>query len=74
MLNQLETHAMNETDVKIGDVQTEVVVTEAVGSLTVEDVKRIVDMAMQQYRHEQDRISQRQRDTSVFDSNYEAHT
>jgi hypothetical protein len=65
---------MNETDVKIGDVQTEVVVTEAVGSLTVEDVKRIVDMAMQQYRHEQDRISQRQRDTSVFDSNYEAHT
>lgn len=74
MLNQLETQAMNETDVKIGDVQTEVVVTEAVGSLTVEDVKRIVDMAMQQYRHEQDRISQRQRDTSVFDSNYEAHT
>ena len=65
---------MNETDVKIGDVQTEVVVTEAVGSLTVEDVKRIVDMAMQQYRHEQDRMSQRQRDTSVFDSNYEAHT
>jgi anaerobic ribonucleoside-triphosphate reductase len=74
VLNQLETQAMNETDVKIGDVQTEVVVTEAVGSLTVEDVKRIVDMAMQQYRHEQDRISQRQRDTSVFDSNYEAHT
>jgi len=65
---------MNETDVKIGDVQTEVVVTEAVGSLTAEDVKRIVDMAMQQYRHEQDRMSQRQRDTSVFDSNYEAHT
>ena len=65
---------MNETDVKIGDVQTEVVVTEAVGSLTVEDVKRIVEMAMQQYRHEQDRMSQRQRDTSVFDSNYEAHT
>ena len=65
---------MNETDVKIGDVRTEVVVTEAVGSLTAEDVKRIVDMAMQQYRHEQDRMSQRQRDTSVFDSNYEAHT
>ncbi|HZI62406.1 MAG TPA: hypothetical protein VFD62_16945 [Pyrinomonadaceae bacterium] len=64
---------MNETDVKIGDVQTEMVVTESVGSLSVEDVKRIVDMAMQQFRQEQDRMAQRQRDTSVFDSNYEAH-
>ena len=64
---------MNETDVKIGDVQTEMVVTESVGSLSVEDVKRIVDMALQQFRHEQDRMAQRKRDTSVFDSNYEAH-
>ncbi len=65
---------MNETDVRIGEVQTEVVVTESVGSLTAEDVKRIVDIAMQQMRHEQDRLSQRQKDTSVFDSNYEAHS
>ncbi len=64
---------MNETDVKIGDVQTEMTVTESVGSLSVEDVKRIVDMAMQQFRQEQDRMAQRKRDTSVFDSNYEAH-
>jgi hypothetical protein len=65
---------MNETDVRIGEVQTEVVVTESVGSLSAEDVKRIVDIAMQQMRHEQDRLSQRQKDTSVFDSNYEAHS
>jgi hypothetical protein len=65
---------MNETDVKIGEVQTELVVTESVGSLSAEDVKRIVDIAMQQMRHEQDRLSQRQKDTSVFDSNYEAHS
>jgi len=64
---------MNETDVRIGDVQTEMVVTESVGALSVEDVKRIVDMALQQFRQEQDRNSQRKRDTSVFDSNYEAH-
>jgi len=64
---------MNETDVRIGEVQTEVVVTESVGSLSAEDVKRIVDIAMQQMRHEQDRLSQRQKDTSLFDSNYEAH-
>ena len=65
---------MNEPDVKIGEVQTEVVVTESVGSLSAEDVKRIVDIAMQQMRQEQDRLSQRRRDTSLFDSNYEAHS
>ncbi len=64
---------MNPTDVKIGEVQTEIVVTEGVASLSPDDVKRIVEIAMQQVRQEQDRISQRQRDTSVFDSNYEAH-
>jgi ribosomal protein S11 len=64
---------MNETDVRIGDVQTEMVVTESVGSLGVEDVKRLIDMAMQQFRQEQDRKAQQKRDTSVFDSNYEAH-
>jgi len=64
---------MNSTDVRIGEVQTEVVVTESVASLSPEDVKRIVEIAMQQARQEQDRVAQRQRDTSVFDSNYEAH-
>lgn len=64
---------MDTPDVKIGEVQTEMVVTEAVASLSADDVKRIVEIAMQQFRHEQDRISQRQRDTSVFDSNYDAH-
>jgi hypothetical protein len=64
---------MNSTDVRIGEVQTEVVVTEGVASLSPEDVKRIIQMAMEQSRQEQDRVAQRQRDTSVFDSNYEAH-
>jgi len=64
---------MNSTDVRIGEVQTEVVVTEGVASLSPEDVKRIVEIAMQQARQEQDRVAQQKRDTSVFDSNYEAH-
>jgi len=64
---------MDGTDVRIGEVQTEVVVTESVASLSAEEVKRIVEIAMQQFRHEHDRMSQRQRDTSLFDSNYEAH-
>jgi hypothetical protein len=65
---------MNETDVRIGEVQTEVVVTEGVGSLSAQDVKKLVDVAMQQMRHEQDRLEQRKKDTSVYDSNYEAHS
>ena len=64
---------MDEPDVRIGEVKTEVVVTEPVASLSAEDVKRIVEIAMQQFRQEQDRTSQHRRDTSVFDSNYEAH-
>ena len=64
---------MDSTDVRIGEVQTEVVVTEGVASLSPEDVKRIVEIAMQQARQEQDRAAQQKRDTSVFDSNYEAH-
>jgi len=48
-------------------------VTEGVASLSPQDVKRIVEIAMQQARQEQDRVAQQKRDTSVFDSNYEAH-
>jgi hypothetical protein len=65
---------MNPTDVRIGEVQTEIVVTEGVASLSPEDVKRIVAIAMEQFRQEQDRMAQRQKDTGVHDSNYEAHT
>ena len=64
---------MNPTDVRIGEVQTEVVVTEGVASLSPEDVKRIVAIAIEQFRQEQDRMAQRQKDTGVHNSNYEAH-
>jgi hypothetical protein len=64
---------MNPTDVRIGEVQTEVVVTESVGALGPEEVKRIVAIAMEQFRLEQDRHTQRQKDTGVHDSNYEAN-
>ncbi len=64
---------MDTNDVRIGEVQTEMVVTEAVASLSPEDVKRLVEIAVQQVRQEQDRKAQQQRDTSVYDSNYQAH-
>ena len=65
---------MDSNDVRIGEVQTDVVVTEGVASLSPEDVKRLLEMAMQQFRQEQDRKAQQQRDTSVYNSSYEANT
>ena len=65
---------MDPNDVRIGEVITEMVVTESVGSLGPDEVKRVVEIAMQQLRQEQDRKAQQQRDTAVFDSSYEAHT
>jgi polyhydroxyalkanoate synthesis regulator phasin len=54
-------------DVKIGEVSTELVVTEGVGSLTPEEVKRLVTIVLEQVRQEQERAAQRQRDTSIND-------
>jgi hypothetical protein len=65
---------MDSNDVRIGEVHTDMVVTEGVASLSPEDVKRLVEIAVQQVKQEQDRKAQQQKDTSVYDSNYEAHT
>jgi hypothetical protein len=64
---------MSGNDVRIGEVVTEMVVTEGVASLSPEDVKRLVSIAMEQFRHEQDRMAQQRKDTSLYDSNYEAN-
>jgi polyhydroxyalkanoate synthesis regulator phasin len=58
---------MAEMDVKIGEVVTEMVVTEGVGSLSPEDVKRLVSLVLEQLRYEQDRSAQQQRDTAIHD-------
>lgn len=65
---------MDSQDVRIGEVQTEMVVTEGVASLSPEDVKRLIEIALQQFRQEQDRLAQQRRDTSVYDSSYQAHS
>ncbi|MGH9425693.1 MAG: hypothetical protein ACRD2L_05225 [Terriglobia bacterium] len=58
---------MAEMDVRIGEVATEMIVTEGVGSLNPEEVKRLVALVLEQVRHEQDRLAQRQRDTMIND-------
>ncbi len=54
-------------DIRIGEVVTEMVVTEAVGSLSPEEVKRLVGIVMEQVRREQDRAAQRQSDRQISD-------
>jgi hypothetical protein len=54
-------------DVKIGEVVTEMVVTESVGSLGPEDVKKLVALVLERVRAEQDRAEQRSRDVTIKD-------
>jgi hypothetical protein len=58
---------MEGIDVKIGEVVTEVEVTEGIGSLSPEDVKRLVALVLEKVRIEQARHAQQQRDTTVHD-------
>jgi hypothetical protein len=57
-------------DVRINEVATEIVVSEAVGSLSAEDVKRLVALVLAQVRQEQDRAAQRAKDTIIRDRAY----
>lgn len=54
-------------DIRIGEVVTEITVTESVGALAPEEVKRLVAIVLEQVRREQDRASQRQREREVTD-------
>lgn len=59
-------------DVKIGKVETEIVVTEGVGPLSPEEVSKLVALVLEQLRDEQDRLAQRQSDTAIGDSLFQA--
>jgi hypothetical protein len=54
-------------DVKIGEVVTEMVVSEGVGTLGPEEVKKLVGLVLEQVRQERDRSEQRERDTAIKD-------
>ncbi len=57
---------------RINEVSTEVVVTEPVGSLRPDDVKKLVALVMEHLRHEQDRAADRKRDTAITDGAYQS--
>jgi hypothetical protein len=51
--------------VEIGEVRTDVVVTEGVGPLSRADVQRLVSLVLEHVRQEQDRNEQRKNDTEI---------
>ncbi len=57
-------------DVEIDEVVTELVVTEPNGSLTREEMKKIVQAVLEQVRAEQDRAAQKHKDTCVRNRAY----
>jgi hypothetical protein len=61
----------NPPDVRINEVVTDIAVTDGVGPLSPEDVKRIVAIVMAQVKTEQDRIAQRAKDTTIRDRAYQ---
>ena len=61
----------NNPDVRINEVVTEIAVTEGIGPLSAEEVKRIVAIVIAQVRTEQDRVAQRAKDTTIRDRAYQ---
>lgn len=58
---------MADSDVRIGEVVTDLVITEGVGPLSPQEVKALVALVLEQVRQEQQRSNDRERDTRVFD-------
>jgi hypothetical protein len=54
-------------DVEIDRVETEIVVTEGIGALSAEEVRRLVGLVLEQVRRERDMSAERERDTAVND-------
>ena len=61
------------SQVHIGEVKTDVVVTEGVGSLSKADVQRLVSLVLEHVRNEQDKNEQRDKDTGITNRVFPPH-
>ena len=59
-------------DWRINEVVTDLVVTEQVGQLSPEEVRKLVRIVLEHLRDEQHRTAQRQRDTEVNNRAYQS--
>lgn len=51
--------------VEVGQVKTDIVITEGIGPLSRADVQQLVSLVLEQIRHEQDRAVQREKETTI---------
>jgi hypothetical protein len=56
---------VDESDVRVGEVMTEIVVTEGIGPLGPQEVKALVALVLEQVRQDQRRQEDQQRDTRL---------
>jgi hypothetical protein len=62
---------MNEPNqVEVQEVRTDVVITEPIGSLSKEDVQKLVSLILGHLKKEQDTASQRDQDTAISNRVY----
>ena len=57
-------------DVKINEVVTDLEITEGIGALSPEEVRRLVKLVLEQVHMEHDRAEQRKKDTKITDRAY----
>ena len=58
-------------DVRIDTIRTQIHVTEGVGALSPEDVRKVVGLVMEQWERQKACDQQRQADTSIRDRSFE---
>lgn len=58
---------MNDSDVRIGEVQTDVTITEGAGPLSAEDMKTLITKVLEHVRREREQDAQRDEDTRIHD-------
>jgi DNA-binding ferritin-like protein (Dps family) len=62
---------MKQGDVEVGEIMTELVIEDqGVGSLTGEDLRKVIDAVMQHLAAHRDRERQRQADTGIRNRAY----
>jgi hypothetical protein len=65
---------VNESDVRVGEVLTEVVVTDGIGPLGPQEVRALVALVLEHVRQDQRRQEDQQRDTRMRDRAFQPKT
>jgi hypothetical protein len=63
---------VDESDVRVGEVLTEVVVTDGIGPLGPQEVRALVALVLDHVRQDQRRQEDQQRDTRLRDRSFQS--